>query len=63
MKNILVLQAPLGQSHWKYSVKSGHEIIRRTVQRWKKRNAVDSWVLSDEGKKARLGLCYKGKET
>lgn len=63
MKNILVLQEPPGQSHCKRSIKSGHEIIGTTVQRWKKRNAVDSWVLSDEGKKARLGLCYKAKET
>lgn len=49
MKNILVLEASLGQSHWKYSLKSGDEIIRRTVHRSKKRNIVDSWVLLDEG--------------
>lgn len=51
MKNFLALQAPLGQSYWKYSLKLGHEIIRRTGHRLKKGNIVDSWVLLDKGNK------------
>lgn len=63
MKNILALQVPLGQSYWKYSVKSSHEIIRRTVHRSKKRNTVDSWLLLDGGggAEASLSLCYRAK--
>lgn len=67
MKNFLALQAPPGQSYWKYSLKLGHEIIRRTGHRLKKGNIVDSWVLLDKGNKikkknqTRLGLCYKAK--
>lgn len=58
-----MLQLPVGPSHWKYSLKSGHEIIKRAAHRSKKRNIVDSWVLLGEEKKktARLSLCHKAE--
>lgn len=62
VKNILVLQMPVGQSHWKYSLKSGNEIIRRAAHRSKKRNIVDSWVLLVTGKKKKLGSAFATKQ-
>lgn len=66
VKNILALQVASGQSHWKYSLKLGHEIIRRTVHRSKKRNILYSWMLLDEWeKKIKPGSAFatKQKET
>lgn len=61
VKNILVLEMPLGQSHWKCSLKSGHEIIRGAAHRSKNRNTVNSWVHLDK-KKSQV-FATKWKET